>query len=532
MTLRRVFDSVVTRLLLLSLGLVIMGAMLRIHALTRFLHQDLGVVVEEQQLAMANYVAHDIDDRIQMRLSVLDRMARDLSDAPLQPLRARQAWLQAHYRYQSLFSAGLLLLGRHGEPLAAYPAQTEHLDATPLPDYVRAGLRGSQAVGRPLPSTRLGALLPFASPVRDAQHRVVAVLVAYCAFNTPGFFDMLRQTRMGEQGGFLLVSPRDHLIIAASQQELALKATPRAGGNLLFDRAMAGFRGAGINVSANGDEEVAAMASVPSSGWFVVARLPGSEAFATMARVRNFSIKYAALVVVLFSLLASGLLYLVLRPLFRSARVADLMTQGVLPLKPLPIVRQDELGHLLAAFNRLLGKLNQQQAELERMAHHDTLTGLPNRSLLADRLQQGLSLARRRGTRLGLLFMDLNGFKQINDTLGHDAGDETLRQVALRLSAIVREPDTLARIGGDEFVLLLNDLEGDGEEAACIVAARCIEVLRQPVSLPVGDCQVGVSIGIALGHGGHSADDFLLAADKAMYQAKRSAQGGWVTLLL
>jgi diguanylate cyclase (GGDEF)-like protein len=218
----------------------------------------------------------------------------------------------------------------------------------------------------------------------------------------------------------------------------------------------------------------------------------------------------------------------VFRHLFRAAEHADRMTLGELPLEPLPVVRNDEVGHLIAAFNRLLVKLNGNQAELARIAHHDTLTGLPNRALLSDRLQQLLAQAQRKKTRVGLLFLDLDGFKHINDTLGHKAGDEVLRKVASRFAKIVREADTLARVGGDEFVLLLSDLADNASEAASIVAMKCINALQNPFSISGTTCGVGVSIGIALGSGSSSADALLMTADHAMYDAKKAGRGQYV----
>jgi diguanylate cyclase (GGDEF)-like protein len=245
--------------------------------------------------------------------------------------------------------------------------------------------------------------------------------------------------------------------------------------------------------------------------------------------MQHFLIKNAVFAILVFAVLSSIGLYFVLRHLFYAAEHADRMTRDELPLEPLPVVRDDEVGHLISAFNRLLIKLNDHQTELTRMAHHDTLTGLPNRAHLSERLRQVLALARRNETQVGLLFMDLDGFKNINDTLGHEAGDEVLRQVAKRFANTLRESDTLARIGGDEFVLLLSDLEDDNaEEAVSTVAAKCIDALKTPFFIFGTSCIVGVSIGIALWDRESSADNLLRAADRVMYQAKKTGRGKYI----
>jgi diguanylate cyclase (GGDEF)-like protein len=208
---------------------------------------------------------------------------------------------------------------------------------------------------------------------------------------------------------------------------------------------------------------------------------PASEAFATVGHAQGFAVRGAIIATMMFAMLATLCMYFVLRPLFQAAEDAERMTRGETPLVPLSIRRNDEVGHLIAAFNRLLGKLHEQQGQLERIAHHDPLTGLPNRRLLADRLKLALAQSRRHGTHLALLFMDLDGFKQINDSMGHEAGDEALRMVTARLQAIVRETDTLARIGGDEFVLLMCNLDEHAAEAVRTVADKCIQAMQEPL---------------------------------------------------
>lgn len=529
---RRIFDSIVTRLLLLGLCLVVLGTVARYYALTDFLHKDLSAVVESQQLALATYVARDVDDKIVQRRELLECLAASLPLGLLERPDRLRAWLKERYEYQPLFSTGLFVVDANGTALADYPVLPDRVNTSYLDrDYIQAGLAGGSFVGRPvIGRAAKEPVLPMAAPVRNGKGEVKAVLAGITELAAPGFLNSLMQGRIGgTTGGFLLISPRDNLFVASSRPDMVLKPVPPPGVNLLHDRAMAGYRGTGITVNAFGIEEVSAMVSVPSTGWFVVARLPTSEAFATVARMKSFLLKGAGLTLLFFAVFVSIGLYFVFRHLFRAAEHADRMTLGEQPLEPLPVVRNDEVGHLIAAFNRLLVKLNGNQAELARIAHHDTLTGLPNRALLTDRLHQVLAQAQRKKTRVGLLFLDLDGFKHINDTLGHKAGDEVLCKVANRFAKIVREADTLARVGGDEFVLLLSDLGDNAEEAAGIVAVKCINALQNPFSISGTTCGVGVSIGIALGSGSSSSDALLLAADHAMYDAKKAGRGQYVT---
>lgn len=529
---RRLFDSVITRLMLLGLCIVLIGIVARYYTFSNFLREDLGAVVEAQQYALATYVARDIDDKIVQRRQLLERLATALPRELLDRPRALREWLKERYDYQQLFSAGLFIADTRGLAIADYPALPDRVGGNYADrDYIQAALAGQASIGSPIMGRAAKEpVLPMAVPLKNDKGEIRGVLVGITALAAPGFLDLLQKSRIGKStGGFLLISPRDKLFVAASEPDMVFKPTPPPGINTLHDRAMGGYRGTGITINAKGVEEVSAMVTVPSTGWFVVARLPSGEAFATVARTQSFLLKNAVVGISIFALLASCGMYFVLRPLFRAADHADRMTRGELPLAPLPVSRNDEVGYLIRAFNRLLMKLDEQQAELARIAHHDPLTGLPNRALLSDRLRLALAQAQRKGNQVGLLFMDLDGFKQINDTLGHKAGDEALRQVTQRLSQIVRQADTLARVGGDEFVLLLCDLGDDAETAASTVAVKCIEVLKPPFAIGETTCTMGVSIGIAVGYGDVSADTLLLAADRGMYQAKKAGRGRYIT---
>ena len=166
------------------------------------------------------------------------------------------------------------------------------------------------------------------------------------------------------------------------------------------------------------------------------------------------------------------------------------------------------------------------QARIEQQANYDTLTGLANRSLLHDRLQTAIRSAAAYGTRLAVVFVDLDRFKFINDSLGHHVGDELLRAMAERLKASVRESDTVARLGGDEFVLLIN---GHGEpDAVAIVLERMLSDISQPWTIPQGDFNVTCSIGVALyPDDGDNAQTLLKHADSAMYRAKERGRNNF-----
>jgi diguanylate cyclase (GGDEF)-like protein len=159
-----------------------------------------------------------------------------------------------------------------------------------------------------------------------------------------------------------------------------------------------------------------------------------------------------------------------------------------------------------------------------RQALHDPLTELPNRTLLADRLGLALDRAQRLGTQLALLFLDLDGFKAVNDSLGHAAGDELLTVVAGRLRGCIRTADTAARLGGDEFAVLLEDVTCAEEAEAA--AARILAAVTEPMTVGGRTLVVGTSVGIALGDGTREDVGALLRnADLAMYQAKAAGKG-------
>ncbi|WP_448248552.1 diguanylate cyclase domain-containing protein [Thalassotalea agariperforans] len=167
------------------------------------------------------------------------------------------------------------------------------------------------------------------------------------------------------------------------------------------------------------------------------------------------------------------------------------------------------------------------EIKMKHMANHDELTGLANRTLLTERINSAINFHKRQGLTLAVLFIDLDGFKHINDNYGHDVGDELLVQLTDRLQACVRESDTVARFGGDEFVLLLTGLN-DKKEAA-FIAEKALKVIRQPVELSIATVAVSCSIGIsAFPDDGDSDTELLKVADTLMYRVKAHGKNHYI----
>jgi diguanylate cyclase (GGDEF)-like protein len=162
---------------------------------------------------------------------------------------------------------------------------------------------------------------------------------------------------------------------------------------------------------------------------------------------------------------------------------------------------------------------------LQSVALTDPLTGLANRTLFADRLRVALARAGRAGTGVAVLYLDLDRFKDVNDSLGHAAGDALLKDFARRLRASVRAADTVARFGGDEFVVLLEDVK-DPQHAAR-VAEKMVRASREPLRVEGRALVATVSVGVALGDAGSTEQELLKRADEALYQAKAAGRDGY-----
>ena len=248
-------------------------------------------------------------------------------------------------------------------------------------------------------------------------------------------------------------------------------------------------------------------------------------AFVNIQRVENVAIQinYEFWILTFIAVLFTIYIY---RVLVRSLLIPIAKISNSIKLQnniseniDIPAAASEEIYTLISAFNEMKDQINHRQMVLEFQAMHDSLTGLPNRALLQDRLEQGIQLAARNNNTIALLLLDLDRFKEINDTLGHPVGDCVLRELSRRLEKFLRSSDTVARLGGDEFAIVTNYQNRDQIDS---FVEKIVSEIEKVIVIDERQLYVGVSVGIATyPEHGNDAETLIRRADIAMYSAKR-----------
>jgi len=788
-------DSLKARITFATLGIFVLGIWTLAFFTGRMLREDMQRLLGDQQFATASLVAGEIDEDVTYRLSTLERFAANVHPALLGNAAELQSRLESFPVLQGLFNGGIFITRLDGTAIVAVPPSSGRTGVNYMDrDYLIAALReGRSAIGKPVIG-RMARAPAFAmsAPIRDARGKVTGAIVGITDLSNSNFLSRITEGRYGKTGSLLLVSPKDRMIVTASDKTRIMQALPDPGAIPIIDLALQGEEGSTVLVNPAGVEVLSSSKRVAAADWLVVVSVPTAEVFAPVDLMQQRML----FGIVLLTLLVGGLTWLMISwmlkrqfsPMLAATGVLDSLsaTQEIPPF--LPVTGHDEIGKLIGGFNRLLETLAKREAALresglllqesqniaglgsysldvtngnwqssevldklfgidatyprsvdgwedlihpderammdayfksevvgqgrafdktyriirrndraerwvhglgrleldgdgrplrmrgtildvterkraetalrqseermkiffdnvpvgicissregkyvyvnpalprmlgyssaeelietarrtsiaetlyeepaqrdaiiqklerggdrwctlehryrrkdgqvidtilscgeefdpvtgehllygivtdiserkvaegriEELAFFDQLTMLPNRTLLQDRMQQAFAASSRSGGYGALLFIDLDNFKTLNDTLGHDIGDELLKQAAQRLRLCVRDGDSVARLGGDEFVVVLVGLSLNAGEAATAVEAvaeKILVSLRQPYQLANAYHQTSASIGISLFKGdGTSIDELMKQADLAMYKSKEAGR--------
>jgi len=385
-----------------------------------------------------------------------------------------------------------------------------------LPSDALNGLRAGDAyVGEAYWDAGIAkAAIVLAVPIREADGRLLAAFTAKASLRAVA--EILQRVSPGEPGDIYLMTDQGRMVISAraSSADLMRARLPDTAMRVLLDREgqTASYRRGG----ARGQDVVATLQRVPQLRWAAVAELPQAEVLRQLGQVRSGTVWMIVALLAVVGLMAYVLVLVLVRPLGRLAAAATKAAAGDLSVE-LPAGGVGEAGHLTRSFNTLLGRLRERESagELERLSVTDALTGLYNRRHLMGTLASEAQRARRLRRPFSVLLMDVDHFKQYNDTHGHLAGDAALTKMAEILRQQTRAVDCVARYGGEEFLVVLL-------ETTVATAALVAERIRNRVATEAfGGGRMTVSIGVAEcpAHG-DTPEDLIASADAAMYQAK------------
>ncbi|HEV8264744.1 MAG TPA: diguanylate cyclase [Gemmatimonadales bacterium] len=405
----------------------------------------------------------------------------------------------------------LLLIDPSGRAVATTTGRTGGV--RPPPDGL-TGLRTGEAfVGDAYWDAVTGkAAMVIAVPIRDADGRFLAAFTA--KINLHAVQDVLQRLAQDDRRDVYLMTDQGRFVITSrvSSAELMRSRLADAATRVLLEREgqTVGYK------RADGQEVLGALRPVPQLRWAAVAELPRAEAFRQLGQLRASTTWLIVILLVVVGLLTYALVLVLVRPLGRLATAASKGAAGDLSTE-LPVSGVGEVGHFTRSLNTLLGRLRERESagELERLSVTDALTGLYNRRHLMGTLASEAQRARRLRRPFSVLLMDVDHFKQYNDTHGHLAGDAALSKIAEILRKQTRAVDCVARYGGEEFLVVLL-------ETTVATAALVAERIRARVAAePFGGGQMTVSIGVAEcpAHG-DTPESLIANADAAMYEAK------------
>jgi diguanylate cyclase (GGDEF)-like protein len=382
----------------------------------------------------------------------------------------------------------------------------------------------------PNPTGEAMKFVDISLPVHDDAGRLVGVLAAHLSWSwadevREAILKPIEETRQVEffvigRDRTILLGPREligqklHLPmmqnLSARQSDWAVQQWPDGKDYLTGLTASQGYL------------------DYPGLGWMVVARQDLELADAPVQAMHVTILVWSVMLALLFAACGWLLASYVTRPLRTIARAADRLASGEITVIP-EIGSPREIARLSHSIRHLVESLTHQHAELdalENRAHHDPLTGLPNRAALARFLPRAQQRNQSAQDGLAVLYLDLDGFKPVNDRYGHAAGDQVLREAASRMRGCLRGGDLVVRLGGDEFLMILQVAADDAANQARQIAERTLQALAAPIHWESQQLQIGCSIGGALWPQ-HDADleQVMELADQALYRAKQTGRG-------
>jgi PAS domain S-box-containing protein len=363
------WQSLTTRVTLGVLVIFVFGIWALTFYTSRSLRADMERLLGEQQFSTVSLVAADINRELEERQQTLEAVAELVSPTLPAGAAAVQDILERRLIIKRSFNSGAFVTGLDGTAIASVPDSAKRIGVNYAErDHIANALASGKpaisevAIGKQLKAPVFG----MATPIRDAQGRVVGALVGVTDLSKPNFLDRIAGNAYGKTGGYVLVAPKQRLIVTATDKSRIMETLPPPGVNPGVDLFIAGGEGSNHFVNPVGVEVLVSAKGIPLAGWYVAALLPATEAFAPIRDMQQRMLAAAALL----TLLAGGLSWWMVRrqlaPVVDAANALAIQSTTDRPMEPLPVARRDEIGELIGGFNRLLDTLGQREAALKQ----------------------------------------------------------------------------------------------------------------------------------------------------------------------
>lgn len=515
-----------SRVTVLLIVLVFLAAGLVALASLTIAERKMRVVVGDQQQVLLTSVAAYIDQDLEAKRTLLSSLAEQLDDATLHDPRRLQALLERRSTLRDVFF-NVVAFDPQGELIANL---IDRRTIGTINVRERAYFRASVAAREGLISTPFKSRISgkptvlVTEPVYDQAGRFVFLLAGGIDLQQPSFLNQLNALKPGASGYLFIVTTDGLIVQHPDPARLLGNVGDQGAASPSMRDALRGAEGWAIGASRTGVPALLSYKRLRKADWIVGSVYPLGEAFMPLIDMRFKSLLASAAVAALAGLIGWLTVLRLLRPLTALRQHVARLAAGSGDISVFDVDRKDEFGDLSRAFYGLSRQRADAEAALEAQARTDPLTGLHNRRMFEETFDAAIARARRTNTALALAYLDIDHFKQINDTLGHGAGDLVLVEFARRLTGAVRATDTVARLAGDEFVVIFENLADPALPAA--MGQKILAAMQGDFTVEDGFVSVSTSVGIATGTvDGATIGQFLASADAALYAAKQAGRG-------
>ena len=506
-------------MVLTGTGLVTLSAM-------ALAEREMKTLVGAQQVTLLSSAAAYIDADLRSRRALLAVVKEELSTVPAGAGPQLQLLLEAHSTLRDEFF-NVLVYDADGMVVANLndrrAVKTQNFSARPY--FIDTVRNREGVISKPFRSLLSGkAVILVTEPIYDNNGQLRYMLGGAIDLQRPRSFGQLSSVSVGNTGYIFMLTADGTIIHHPDKQRILRKVSEEPGGPVpATSAALAGFEGWTEGRSKRGVPAMLTYKRLREADWIIGSVYPAEEAFKPLTEMRRRAL-LAAAVVALVSGIAGWLAIMwLLRPLSALRNHIGRIHAGSPDIEVFNVQRQDELGELSRDFYKLSQQRRQAENEAAALARTDPLTGIANRRMFEECLAMTLERGARAGTWTGIAYLDIDHFKKINDAFGHAVGDAVLVEFARRICGAIRKTDLVARLAGDEFVVIFECVAGD--HCASGLAAKIIEAMTAPFNVADVQMHVTTSVGIAMGAPGSAVAEALLQdADEALYRAKREGR--------